>query len=70
MTEGLRVASWFEQRRQRRRRRERFEEVIAWIVVPLVCVGLYWGWLIVRDQVKSTPLMSILTGKDNQRAAP
>lgn len=64
------MASWFEQRRQRRRKRERFEELIAWIVVPLVCVGVWWGWLAVRDQIKATPLMSIITGKDNQRAAP
>ena len=64
------MASWFEQRRQRRRRRERVEELIAWIVVPLFGLGLWWGWLIVRDQIKGTPVMSILSGKDTQRPAP
>jgi hypothetical protein len=58
------VASWFEKRRQRRRKRERLEELIAWILVPAMAFGLYWGWLQVRDQVKATPLMGILTGKD------
>ena len=64
------MASWFEQRRQRRRRRERFEEVIAWIVVPVAGVGLYWGWLHVRDQMKATPLMNISRARTTQRAAP
>jgi hypothetical protein len=58
------VASWFEKRRQRRRKRERLEELIAWILVPAMAFGLYWGWLQVRDQIKGTPLMGILTGKD------
>jgi hypothetical protein len=64
------VASWFEKRRQRRRRRERAEEIIAWIVVPIIAIGCYWAWLQVRDQVKGTPIMTILSGKDSQRAAP
>jgi len=32
-----------EARRLRRRRRHRGEEILAWILVPLIVVGLYWG---------------------------
>ncbi|GGH25029.1 hypothetical protein GCM10007036_31860 [Alsobacter metallidurans] len=58
------MASWFEKRRQRKRRRERMEELLAWIVVPALAFGVYWGWLQVRDQIKNTPLMAIISGKD------
>jgi len=30
-------------RRIRRRRRHRGEEILGWILVPLMVVGLYWG---------------------------
>ena len=32
-----------EQRRRRRQRRRRGEELLAWVLVPLICLGLYWG---------------------------
>lgn len=32
-----------ELRRQRRRRRRRGEEILAWVLVPLICFGLYWS---------------------------
>ena len=32
-----------EQRRRRRQRRRRGEEVLAWVLVPLICLGIYWG---------------------------
>ncbi|GJD54191.1 hypothetical protein [Methylobacterium dankookense] len=32
-----------EQRRRRRQRRKRGEEMLAWILVPLICFGIYWG---------------------------
>ncbi|MDP4024582.1 hypothetical protein Q8W71_18310 [Methylobacterium sp. NEAU 140] len=32
-----------EQRRRRRQRRRRGEEVLAWVLVPLICFGIYWG---------------------------
>ncbi|GJD33776.1 hypothetical protein [Methylobacterium aerolatum] len=32
-----------ELRRQRRRRRRRAEEILAWVLVPLICLGIYWG---------------------------
>lgn len=34
--------SWREQRRARRRRRIWFEEVLGWILVPVILVGCYW----------------------------
>ena len=63
------MASWFEKRRQRKRRRERMEELVGWLVVPMIGVMVWWGWLQVRDQVKSTPIMSILSDRA-ERAAP
>jgi hypothetical protein len=32
-----------EQRRRRRQRRRRGEELLAWVLVPLICFGIYWG---------------------------
>ena len=32
-----------EERRRRRQRRRRGEEVLAWVLVPLICVGIYLG---------------------------
>jgi hypothetical protein len=34
---------WREQRWERRRRRRFFEEVLGWILVPLILVAVYWG---------------------------
>jgi len=34
---------WREQRWERRRRRRLFEEVLGWIVVPLILISAYWG---------------------------
>ncbi len=35
--------SWREKRWQRRRRRKLFEEVLGWVVVPVILAALYWG---------------------------
>ncbi|MGO4571074.1 hypothetical protein [Microvirga sp. 2TAF3] len=35
--------TWREQRRARRRRRVWFEEILAWILVPVIIVGCYWA---------------------------
>jgi hypothetical protein len=35
--------SWREQRWERRRRRRLFEEVLGWIVVPIIVIAVYWG---------------------------
>lgn len=34
--------SWRQQREVRRRRRVWFEEILAWILVPIIIVGGYW----------------------------
>lgn len=36
-----RKPTWREERRMRRRRRKRGEEMLAWVLVPLICVGIY-----------------------------
>ena len=38
-----RKPTWREERRLRRRRRKRGEEILAWFLVPLICVGIYLG---------------------------
>ena len=35
--------TWREQRWERRRRRRMFEEVLGWILVPVILVSLYWS---------------------------
>jgi hypothetical protein len=35
--------SWREQRWERRRRRRLGEEVLAWILVPLILIGAFWA---------------------------
>ncbi|MCB8821022.1 hypothetical protein [Microvirga rosea] len=41
--------TWREQRRARRRRRVWFEEVLAWILVPLIVFGCYWAFELVMN---------------------
>ena len=60
------MASWFEKRRVRRRRRERMEEIIAWMVVPALAVGVIWAGLEVKKQISGTPLMGLLTGAQSK----
>ena len=38
-----RKPTWREKRWQRRRRRKLFEEVLGWILVPIILVALYWA---------------------------
>ncbi len=38
--------SWGEQRDRRRRRRKAFEEVLGWILVPII---LYVIWLLIQE---------------------
>ena len=35
--------TWREKRWQRRRRRKVFEEVLGWILVPIIIVACYWA---------------------------
>ncbi len=34
--------TWREKRYQRRRRRVWFEEILGWILVPVILLGCYW----------------------------
>ena len=34
--------SWREKRYQRRRRRVWFEEILGWVLVPVIVLGCYW----------------------------
>jgi len=38
-----RKLTWREKRWQRRRRRKMFEEILGWILVPIILVALYWA---------------------------
>jgi hypothetical protein len=38
-----RKLTWREKRRQRRRRRKMAEEILGWILVPIILVALYWA---------------------------
>ena len=44
-----------EARRQRRKTRKRYEEILAWIVVPLICIGLYWAAMATFDFFGTDP---------------
>ena len=44
-----------ELRRQRRRRRRRGEEILAWVLVPLICFGIYWSITAVFDFMGTSP---------------
>ena len=35
--------SWREQRWERRRRRRVFEELLGWVLVPVILLGAYWA---------------------------
>jgi hypothetical protein len=38
-----RKLTWREKRWQRRRRRKLFEEILGWILVPIILVALFWA---------------------------
>jgi hypothetical protein len=48
------MSGWAEKRRIRRKHRERMEEVIAWLVVPLLIWGILWVGIEVKDKVMAT----------------
>jgi hypothetical protein len=35
--------TWREKRWERRRKRRMFEEVLGWILVPVILIALYWA---------------------------
>jgi len=53
--------SWREQRQIRRRRRVWFEEILGWILVPIIVVGCYWLFEATLNAL-GTSTEAILTG--------
>jgi hypothetical protein len=47
--------SWREQRWERRRRRYFFEEILGWVLVPLILLGAYWAVIGVLDAMGTSP---------------
>lgn len=44
-----------EERRRRRKRRRRGEEILAWVLVPLIVVGIYFGVTKTLDFLGTSP---------------
>lgn len=44
-----------EQRRRRRRARHRGEEILGWILVPLILIGVVWGVNAILEAMGSSP---------------
>lgn len=55
--------SWREKRYQRRRRRVWFEEVLGWILVPVIVIGCYWLLIVGLNAVGTSPA-AIMEGID------
>lgn len=52
---GLAKPSWREQRRRRRRRRRIGEEILGWILVPVILLAGYWTVNAVFGAMGTTP---------------
>ena len=55
--------SWREKRYLRRRRRVWFEEILGWILVPVIVFGCYWLLTIFLNAVGTSPA-AIMEGID------
>jgi hypothetical protein len=55
--------SWREKRYHRRRRRVWFEEILGWILVPVIILGCYWLLNIGLNAVGTSPA-AIMEGID------
>jgi hypothetical protein len=49
-----------DQRRQRRRERLRYEDTVAWLVVPVFLIVLTYGALEIGKQLAGTPIGKML----------
>ena len=47
--------SWREKRYQRRRRRVWFEEILAWILVPIIVLSCYWVLVVGLNALGTSP---------------
>jgi hypothetical protein len=52
---AARRKTWREKRWERRRRRIWFEELLGWILVPVIVLGLYWAVVSVLALFGTTP---------------
>ncbi|RDI59939.1 hypothetical protein [Microvirga subterranea] len=59
--------TWRQQRAVRRRRRVWFEEVLGWILVPLILFGCYWFVELVLSGM-GTSIGAIIDGLSNLRS--
>jgi hypothetical protein len=55
--------SWREKRHQRRRRRVWFEEILGWILVPVILFGCYWLLDLTLNALGTSP-QAIMEGID------
>jgi hypothetical protein len=53
--------SWRQQREVRRRRRVWFEEILGWVLVPVILVGSYWLVELVLNSL-GTSIDAIMNG--------
>lgn len=47
--------TWREKRYKRRRRRVWFEEILGWILVPVILIGCYWMLNIALTAIGTSP---------------
>jgi len=47
--------SWREKRYRRRRRRVWLEEILGWILVPIILFGGYWLIIVMLDALGTSP---------------
>lgn len=52
---------WREKRWERRRRRRWFEEILGWILVPIIILAIYWG-ITAGLAAMGTDLTSLIQG--------
>ena len=64
--------TWREKRWQRRRRRKMFEEILGWILVPIILVGGYWAVVAGLNAAGTSPsaliagIRQLMTGAGSQ----
>ncbi len=52
-----------QRRSDRYRARLRYENAIAWLVVPATLVAILYGFIMLWKQVADTPLAKMITGQ-------
>ena len=55
--------SWREKRLERRRRRRLFEEILGWVLVPMMLLGTYWLLIIALTAAGTSP-SAVIQGID------